>query len=764
MTKESSLSNLTWLADGWKLGGVFLANQVVECDGQWFVCVTSHHAADETVHRPSASGDDNTRRLGILWWRRMLSPSREKHCPATASERGQLVRNGSVTGVDAGTDVFVAFADTIDSSLFHSAPAVTATSSNGYVNILAVTSDGFTFRVQLSVAPTTNVMCDVSWIAVGSVTCPRLSVLSTTGTVPCVLAGARRTVTVQLVGENQRPFSDGGALVHLFAVDANRKSVAFSPTVDNGNGTYQATFACEVPGELTVRASVAVNGRRSADVFLVQTLALTIVTAKSVATSICLSKTTAPVTNSCGVRAGRSPWYYTYDFLVRAMTRETCLPVAGARLHLTQLSTGGGQVTIDEIDDMHDGRYSVRCTGIATGLLQLAVDVTEDHNSPKSSPMSIYVTEGSEEEGVLSPSATLSRFELSTNEISQQQYRLVSGLLLSLVDSSGRPMPNRARDIQVFAPAQAAEDEVAIRKAGQAACYAQPCSESSTITDNGDGSYGLLFCPRFAGPTTLTVVVLGRTLIAQQVAFDVVGPSVELSSMRVSASYSQTTRPICIEITVRDSAGRPMPNAPVQLIDVHDGQTFRVQDEIISRRDGSYVCMYASAAPGIHSVQAQIGSKPLLQSPISFDIRAPTVPAPPSIGQPFTLQPSVAAVPILRARTAAPGDDDGGYSILAYLVRSVPPSKDAYVVVSPSIATFTKPCTGDDQSQMMIEASGHEVQESVVTPSACVAIFDALADGVVYSFTAVAITKFGRSAMSSSVSSFRCARNSALNQ
>jgi adhesin/invasin len=269
------------------------------------------------------------------------------------------------------------------------------------------------------------------------------------------------TVTLTAKDANGNLITTGGATV-VFGLGTGTASGLFSGIVDNGDGTYTATFTGSTAGTNTITATV--NGNA------VTTTAPTIVVTPSLSQS-------AVSVNPSGVPSGDTT---SVTFTARDSAGNQ-LTTGGLNVVFSLVSPHGGDGTFSSVTDNGDGTYTATFTGASIGAN--SITATVEGIAITSTPADITIT----------PSLSQSTVSVSPSSV---VHGVADAATVTVVarDASGNQATSGGEHVTLALGTGSGDGTF------------------SAVTDNGDGTYTATFTGTIPGTNTIVASIDSQNL------------------------------------------------------------------------------------------------------------------------------------------------------------------------------------------------------------------------------------------------------------
>ncbi|WP_413287623.1 invasin domain 3-containing protein [Bdellovibrio sp. HCB337] len=464
---------------------------------------------------------------------------------------GQTVVFARSGGVSSGT-----FGSVTDNSNGTYTASFTGTTSGSATNITATINGS----AVTSTAPTVIV-------TPGAVSLAQSTVSTSSGT---VASGSNVTLTLQAKDAYSNNILAGGLTV-VFARSGGTSTGTIGSTIDNGNGTYTATFTGAVAGTATT-INATIGGAA---------VTSTSPTVTVTPGSISLAQSTVSV--SSGTVASGSSSTLTLQAKDAAGNNIT----SGSATVVFSRSGGTSNGTIGSTTDNGDGTYSAIFTGTVAGTAT-TIGASINGSAVTSTLPTITVNAGP---------ASLSQSLVS---VSAGTVNSGSGITVTLQakDASGNNL-------------SAGGLTVAFGKTGGVSS-----GTFSAVTDNGNGTYTATFTGTTAGSATTMTASIGGSAVTSTLPTVTVIPgaySLALSTVTLSGSTVASGSTVTATLTARDANNNNLTSGGLTVAFNRAGGTSNgTFGSVTDNGDGTYSVVFTGTTAGsATSIGATIGGAAL---------------------------------------------------------------------------------------------------------------------------------------------------------
>jgi hypothetical protein len=383
-----------------------------------------------------------------------------------------------------------------------------------------------------------------------------------------VASGTSTTITLQAEDAKGVKEVSGGLTVAFQLVSTKGGQGSFGPVIDNGNGTYTATFTGALSGSNTIAATIdgiRVTSRASAVMVTPGAVSL----ARSVVTL------SAP-----SVRSG-SPLTVTLQAEDAAGNKLT---TGGLKVAFALTGPGGGSGTFGPVRDDRNGTYTATFTGAVAGAN--AITATVGGQPVTSTPAAVSVTPGA-----ASPARSFVTIAAAT--VSSGGTTTVT---LQAEDAAGNKLTTGGLAVAFL---------VGGRGAGQ--------GTFGKVTDNKNGTYTATFTGTLAGANTITATV-------NRVKLSAAGPSVQVtpgllslakSTVSLSAATVAPGGTVTVTLQAEDAAGNKLTTGGLTVLflledSVGGGGTF---GPVADNGNGTYTATFKGTTAGRNVISAKVNGQ-----------------------------------------------------------------------------------------------------------------------------------------------------------
>ncbi len=490
-----------------------------------------------------------------------------------------------------------------------------------------------------------------------------------------VSSGGSATVTLTAKDSAGNPESSGGLSV-VFGLGGGSGSGTFSPVMDNGNGTYTATFTATVAGNNTITATIGGLAVTSTPPAITVSsnpvsLAKSIV---SVAPSAIQSGSSATVTLTAKDSNGNQE------------------PSGGLTVVFVVVGGGTASGAFSAVTDHGNGTYTATFTGVIAG--NNSITATINGNFITSTPMPVTVSPGP-------VSLAMSVVSVSPSTISSGGSASVT---LTAKDSAGNQESSGGLS-------------VAFGLGGGSAS-----GTFSPVIDHGNGTYTATFTASAVGTNTITATIGGIAVTSTTPAITVSANTVSLAKSVVSVAPAgiQSGSSTTVTLTAKDSSGNQEPSGGLSVVfSLGSGTASGSFSAVTDHGNGTYTATFTGAIAGSNTITATINGNAVTSPSPTLTVS----PGPVSLAMsvvsvsPSTISSGGSASVTLAAKDSAGNQESSGGLSIAFGLGNGSASGTFSPVIDHGNGTYTATFTGSTAGTNTITAAigGSSVTSPVPT-------------------------------------------------
>jgi hypothetical protein len=454
--------------------------------------------------------------------------------------------------------------------------------------------------------------------------------------VPSVQAGGTGTINLQAVDAYGNDLTVGGLQVAFYLVNATGGQAKINPAIDNGNGTYSATFTGTIAGTNTITATI--NG--TPITFTGPTITITPGQASPTTSVLTLSAPTIQLGGVATVTL-QARDAYGNDLTSGGLSAAASLSFAT-----------GAKGTLSTFTDNHNGTYTATFTSTSDGSNDIAAIIGGD-TIASVAPITVTGTPVSlGKSSVKIATATIAASGLTTVTFQAEN---ASG---SRETAGGLPV--------VFSLAS---------KSGAQGGF-------SAVTDNGNGTYTAEFSGTLAGSNAIVASVAGVKGSTAAATVKVVAGqfSPEKSLVSVSARSVKAGSAVTLTLQPEDAFGNKLTNAGLAV-------AFEVNGTMLIghyQSNGTYTAKFTGTTVGVYTVATSLNGESVTSTPPTITV----TPGSASVAKSILVTPATSVVAgsaitvTLQTLDAYGNAETSGGSKVAFQLSN---SKGASGVFSPAI-------------------------------------------------------------------------------
>ncbi|HEX3152800.1 MAG TPA: invasin domain 3-containing protein [Gemmataceae bacterium] len=389
---------------------------------------------------------------------------------------------------------------------------------------------------------------------------------STVAIAPATLSiNGTSTVTLTAKDASGNPITTGGATV-LFSMGIGAGQGTFGTVTDHNDGTYTATFTATTAGDNTIKATL--NGT----------------TVSTVAPNVAIVGPTDPAQSLVTLAPTSINTGATSTVTVTAKDANGHQELAGGSTVLLSLGAGTADGTFSAVTDNGDGTYTATFTGMADGTN--TITATIDGVALTSTAPTITVG---------SPTADPAQSLVSIDTPTIQSTGTAT-VTLTAKDSSGTQLTSGGSTV-VFSLG-----------AGTGS------GTFDTVTDNGDGTYDVVFTGTTAGTNTITATIDGVQVTSTAPTITVVGaadPLKSLVSLAPTSIANGSTSTVTLTAKDANNVQEPAGGSTVVFSITGAGTGNGTFGTVTDNGDGTYSAIFTANTAGTADITATIGGTAL---------------------------------------------------------------------------------------------------------------------------------------------------------